>query len=64
MANLVGTCMDFKAYAHGHGIFHENMPKFGKTMGINTVYNVAIGIMNLFFKKFHFPSPRNDIFCE
>ena len=41
--------MDFKAYAHGyghiHGIAHDNMVKFGTTMGVTIINNVAIGIM-------------------
>jgi hypothetical protein len=41
--------MDFKAYAHApshfHGIVHDNMFKFGTTMGVTIVNNVAIGII-------------------
>ena len=48
MAYLEWTCVDFKAYAHGnghiYGKLHDNMPKFGTTVGIIIVHNVSIGI--------------------
>lgn len=59
MGHLVWTCMDFNPYAHGHGhihgIGHDNMAKFGTTMGVTIVNNIAIGIMNCFVIKTNFP---------
>ena len=44
-ANPVWTCVDFKANAlangHIHGKIHDNMPKFGTTIGVTIVDNVA-----------------------
>jgi hypothetical protein len=52
MAYLLWTGMDFNASAHGHnhihGIVHNNMSKFGTTMGVNIVDNVCIAIIYIF----------------
>jgi hypothetical protein len=48
MAYIILTCMDFNASARGHGhihsIIHNNMSKFGTTMGVTIVDNVCIAI--------------------
>jgi hypothetical protein len=45
MAYQQWTCVDFKAHAHGNGHIHEkihdNMPKFGTTIGATIVDNVS-----------------------
>jgi hypothetical protein len=45
MTYLVGSCVDFKAYApgpgHFHAILHDNKLKLGTTMGFTIVNIVA-----------------------
>ena len=71
MAYLLWTRMDFNASAHGHGhihgIIHNNMSKFGTTMGVTIVDNVCIAIIIFVWNKillFHFLSARNDFFVK
>ena len=58
MAYLLWTCLDFKADAQGHGkihgIVHNNMSKFGTTMGVTIVDNVCIAIIYIFWIKTYF----------
>ena len=45
MTYLELTCVDCKTYAHGnghiHGKIHDNMPKFGTTIGVIIMDNVS-----------------------
>jgi len=58
MANLVRTCEDSKAYAHGnchiHGIIQDYLPKFGTIIGVSIMDNVSIGICHYLVKKVKF----------